>query len=384
MLSTHAGAYLMFGQEHPTREQILARPNDVLNDPEVNLDGNSESMTADEFLAWRKQQNSKAFDKLDKNKDGVISREEYWAPEKEKADDVIGEEMSEGETPMQASDFADYYKTTDPVYAKEVNKTWRERNPALDQLSIRQTLLQDGKGGLSVNTPARLGFTWDNVSNDSFYTLDGAISYNFEIVDDRFYISPTVEAHISNQAINERDSVTYALPATWNSKLYGDHWIKRHYLKGIGSFNTDRENLTETIDASLLYTADIPQLAIGATAGKYSYPVFVMRPWIGLDYGSVRQDGGVQELAAESEYLRLRGDLEATLWLADHFSLAGRYVHYTFLNGLERSFNYAELSAILYLDNAKAFSMGATYRLGEFAPQFNDVDSFNIWMGIKF
>jgi hypothetical protein len=378
-----------------TREEILARPLAVMQHPDINQDHNTATMTAAELVAWSRKVNKAAFDKLDTNGDDLISRDEYWAAEEEKLRDRLNEEspteeeedtkLEDFKVVMNVPKFKDYYATTDKEYVQELAKTWRDQYPGLKPLSIRQTLLQDGKDKMSVNSPARFSLNRDNLTSEDYYTLDGAISYEIPLMADRLALSPTVEAHISNQSTNERDSVTYALPLTWFSRFDMDaRWVKRHYLKGVGSFNTDRQQDTETVDASLLYTVDIPRLGMGATLGKDNYPIFMMRPWIGLDYGSVNKTGGVPDLAAESSYLRLRADLEATLWLADNFSLNGRYVHYTFLNGLERSYNFAEISAVLYLDNAQIFSLGASYRRGESAPKFNDVDNATVWMGIKF
>lgn len=374
-------------QAQVTREEVLDRPAAVLR--ENDLDGQPATLTAAEYRAWQRKKSDADFKDLDLNGDGKITQDEFWKAREEDVEDAVGAQFTEEVPSINARKFSSLYATTDKQFEKEIAKTWRDNHPWLKRLRVRQTLLQNdgflaGPEADGTSAPARLSWTRDNVTSDDFFTFDGAVSYDFPLLQDRLVFSPTFEAHTSTQASNERDAITYALPFTWHSPLQYSSLITRHYLMGTASLNTDRGNNLETLNGALLYSLDIPKWGIGATLGKDEYPIFIMRPWIGLDHGSVNRSGGVPDLAAEKNFTRLRADLEATLWLTQSLTLNGRYVHHTHLNGLERSYNYGEVSAIMYLDNARAFSLGATYRRGKDAPSYVEVDSITVWTGLRF
>jgi hypothetical protein len=82
--------------------------------------------------------------------------------------------------------------------------------------------------------------------------------------------------------------------------------------------------------------------------------------------------------------------LHGDLYITPSFEIAADYSHRTFLTGGGNSFDYVELSPILYLDGSPDdptshhFSIGMTLKNGKTTPQFKSVNSISAWLGIKF
>lgn len=310
-----------------------------------------------------------AFDLLDTNGDGVLSPDEFSR---------LGETRKVPAAPptRQASAMEDAAVQTET----ESDNDESAFRKATEYVSIRKSYLTPSDGLL----PAK--FSWTNASGASeFYTFDFAIrakDIKF-LYGPNWEINPTFEAHTSTQTGKTQDTLSVRVPTTWilpseNPKILS------HYFTGSPVWEMDRNKDNETLGGDLYYTIDSKIKYHGeASPIGIGDLEFRWRPWIGIEGGSYLSDGGIAATLGTDDYLRIVPKIQADLFLTSRFVLTAEYLHRTDLVN-DDSFNFFEASATYYLDPNELFSVGFTYKYGNTAPKFNDVDSLNAWLGVKF
>jgi hypothetical protein len=355
------------------------------------------------------------FDEIDTNHDGVISREEWNAWNKKTSQAESVEKKAPAKT--QASSHEDR--------SAGVIK-WIERN-----FEIRQSFFGTGTSSLDTasefsglgesvvstasSDPARV--SWTKPSNGSaFYQVDAAVLWRPSLLSSgtqlpgnpiAWFVEPTFEAHVSSQPGSAQNQLSYRSPITLD--FYPDQneiagmdnpnavppkrFISVHTFIISPTYQTDQDNNTRLIEGELFYTPTIPSLAIGIRQ-----PIFGLskvqvrwRPYIGFELGDYLSENKSTGAASESNISRFVFRAAADLSLGDRFSLSGSYVSRIELNEGGTSFNYGEVSGQMFLDptlptngEPPHFSIGITYKRGNDAPDFANVDSVNAWLGVRF
>lgn len=267
-------------------------------------------------------------------------------------------------------------------------------------------------------------FSWAYDKTGSSFTVDGAITYKWGTLGQfgntgfGAWVNPSVEAHTSTQAISKRqqDSLSAKVPVeltlTPASLSENDAWFVGHTFLITPDYERDRKKDVQTFGINVLYS---PTLARPIKTGEpitfaefvqalhlgestLDYPQFIWRPYVGFESGylnasSSASTSGSSALTAygnDRDYSRFVVTLHGDLYLTPSFDIATDFYHRTFLTGSGRSFDYVELSPILYLDGSPGdpttqhFSIGMTLKNGKTTPQFKDVNTISAWLGIKF
>lgn len=248
-------------------------------------------------------------------------------------------------------------------------------------------------------------FSWTVPTNGkSFFTIDGAFSYSLFIPQTidllghatSIEIDPTIEAHTSTATSAQQDSLSAKLMAQFYAKptAFELPLIESHYLSIAPVYETDRKKKTETYGGEAFYSPSLRPLRVGLftsiipSAGVY--PGFLWRPYIGFEGGYASQTGGSRAFELTHDYARFSSKVHAELYLTPSVEFAADYYHRTFLSGSGDSFDYIELSPIIYLDpnpddpKLQHFSIGLTYKTGKTTPQFTQINSISAWLGIRF
>lgn len=352
------------------------------------------------------------FQQIDKNKDGVIDKTEWaaYAASKVEAKPIARE-----------NDSSDSAVQTQPVTtATPPSKSLAKRIG--EQITVRKTFLSEAKDDPDSILPTDEGeparFSWTHSRGEaSFYTLDFAVLWhptvNHKPILDwqhegsdfllAWYVQPVFEAHVSNEAKAEQNSLTYRIPFTLtlspatHANMPGlgdvllpsrDAFIKGHEIIASPVYETDRTNKVQTLGGDIYYTPTvIPALAVGKEAALG--PVtFRWRPYVGFEGGHIRDDRNNPMLGDQSGYARFAMKLHAELWIdifaPDQFVLTADYFLRRDFAGDNLTHNFWEISPTLYLDKDHALSTGLSWKRGSTPPTFEKVDSFVIWVGAKF
>ena len=263
-------------------------------------------------------------------------------------------------------------------------------------------------------------FSWTHSKTGSFFTIDAAITYKWWVLGEAgntgfgAFVNPSVEAHTSSQAISKRqqDSLSAKVPIELDftpASLSSDAWFIGHTFLISPDYERDRKKDVQTFGMNVLYS---PTLARPIKTGEpitfsefvqafhlgesnRDYPLFRWRPYIGFENGYLNAPkgesiGALQAYGNERDYSRFVITLHGDLYITPSFDIAADFSHRTFLTGGENSFDYVELSPILYLDGSpddptsQHFSIGMTLKNGKTTPQFKNVNSISAWLGIKF
>lgn len=330
------------------------------------------------------------FDRLDKNHDGVVTREEFAARE----------EIDPGRKETAAP-------TKNPTSTVKTEKGWLIRALERD-FKIRKSFLSDADSA----DPAKLSWTKAKDSA-AFYQLDLAVMWTPTFLDSQrgwpdkkvgpdllgWTVTPSFESHIATDPKASQNSLTYRIPVTlsydingWARDLAGvsggqmppRSFVENHALIISPTYQTDRQNGTTAMEVEIFYTPSIPDLALGVQKDLApGWLSFRWRPFIGFELGEYTNTGSTGN--ANTDIARFSAKIQAELWFGKHLALAADYVHRTEISGDQRSFNYAELSAIYLFDPSdKHFSTGVTWKRGKDAPNFQDVDVLAAWFGVKF
>jgi hypothetical protein len=269
--------------------------------------------------------------------------------------------------------------------------------------------------------PAQFGWTYSNT--DSFFTIDGALTYKFDNISgwqfsEDQYLQPilnfSVEAHTTTQAPSKRqqDSISAKIPVELDiSTLNDDSWIRLNTFLITPSYERDRKKTIETYGVNVLWSPTISPPTNGPImlirTGQFiplsqilpgypfDYPGIVWRPYVGFESGDRTTSDPKDKDAAKAydgqpEYSRFVVTTHADVYITPNFDIAIDFSHRTFLTGSELSFDFIDISPILYLDgtpddpNTQHLSLGLTYKNGKTTPQFKDVMSISAWIGVKF
>ena len=239
-------------------------------------------------------------------------------------------------------------------------------------------------------------FSWTKSEGESsFYEFDLAVGPNpdgfpflhtgksTDAWDYNWKIQPTFETHISTQTKAEQDSLSARLPVTLCLQPNFVTFVSQHWLAASLVYETDRHQDTSTIGGDILYSPTIPALAAGVETSTGSFS-FRWRPFVGFEGGHIIDNSKAALDVNQSEFCRYVGKLHADLWIGKQFVLATDASLRTDLIGDRGTHGYFEVSPILYFDKGHHFSAGLTYKRGKTTPNFSDVDSLNVWLGVLF
>src|ERR1700730_502856 len=281
-----------------------------------------------------------------------------------------------------------------PAKTDATNATEKDKPSLLTDISNYLMLRKSFLTAEDKDEPAK--FSWTKSEGEpSFYEFDLALGLNpkgfpflhsgrsTESWDFNRKIQPTFEAHTSTQQKAEQDSLSARLPVTLYLQPNFDTFVSQHLLAISFVYETDRHQDTSTIGGDVYYTPTIPSLAAGIeqTAGALA---FRWRPFIGFEGGHILENDKGALDPSENEFCRFVLKLHADLWIGKQFALAADYSLRTELTGNQSTHGYFEVSPIVYLDKDHHFSAGLTYKRGKTTPDFSDVDSVNVWMGVLF
>jgi hypothetical protein len=343
------------------------------------------------------QQVDAEFRKIDTNGDGFIDPQEWNAYQSSRAKVSKSPPAAGGKTAISQSEGSESTTKSSETFLDQISK----------QISIRKSFLSAD----DESEPAKFSWT-KNKGEDSIYTFDFALllhpQWNNKTLFDwqhsfsnfilGWQLEPTFEAHISTDATSAQDSLSYRLPVTLDFQPNtddsyiqvpnaGDAYIQGIRLIVSSVYETDQNANTRTLGGDIFVTPTIPKLGIGA--GLPLGPlVFRWRPFVGFEGGNVIDDGGNVALRDTSDYfrfsLKLHTELWLNLWFPNQFECALDYYFREALANGTAGYNYLEVSPIFYFDERQHFSTGLTYKRGKTTPQFADVDTLTVWVGMKF
>jgi hypothetical protein len=263
-------------------------------------------------------------------------------------------------------------------------------------------------------------FSWTHDKTGSFFTADAAITYKWSLLGETgdtgfgVFVNPSVEVHTSSQAISKRqqDSISAKLPIELDftpASLSDRAWFIGHTFLISPDYERDRKKDVQTFGVNVLYSPTLARpiktgepitfaefvRALHLGASDRNYPQFIWRPYIGFENGYLNAStaapmGALLAYGNEHDYSRFVMTLHGDVYMTPSFDIAVDYSHRTFLTGGGNSFDYVEVSPILYLDGSpddptsQHFSIGMTLKDGKTTPQFKNVKSISAWLGIKF
>ena len=404
---------------------ISKQPNcEEKNKNDSYLNQNSDSTKVENSEEIEKEY----FCKLDADRDGIITFEEYQIylklekSNKKKGDASITMQDPESELGSE-------------------EKPNEEKPNGLDKIaqhvSIRQSFLNGdslfGSGSELLNTdlldtsnadPATITYTFNN-GEDNF-TLDAAIIFKaydgtfnqglidrlvkaqangttYEQIEDSLgfvtglTIAPTIEAHVSSSDTAVNNSLQFHIPFVLRftdakpiAQLILDPgqepespFLLAHHFIGAPKYEADRDFTTEVIGFDLLYTPTIPPLGMGTSIPLGSLE-FRWRPLLGIEFGHVLDDGDNLPTLPVDNFVRATARLRAQLAFKKSFVLSSDYIFRLDLTGENKISNYLDLSAIYYLDDKQRISLGTSYKVGENSPRFENNEEISVFLGFKF
>ena len=265
--------------------------------------------------------------------------------------------------------------------------------------------------------PAKLSWTKAK-GQPSFYQLDAAVLWQPTFLTSgttigskslSWFIRPSFEAHVSTETGASQDQLTYRVPFTLNLTHGGaemlagmdtpgatppKRFITVHTLLASPTYQTDRHNATRSMAAEVFYTPTIPSLAMGVRQPLFGtdWLHLLWRPYAGVELGEYLERDATTTLALERSVSRFVARAEAELLIGERLALTGSYVLRRELQDAERTFHYGEVSGVLLLDRILPeseeeqphFTAGVTYKRGQDAPEFEDVDVVTAWLGVRF
>lgn len=332
---------------------------------------------------------NQAFAAAYKGKDGLIDVDEL-AKDKEAAEKAkaAGGEIGSFKEPSRSPEV-----------------TWLERH-----VQIRGSYLNE-KGS---KDPAKFGLTKaENVP--LYYNVDAAVTYISENITPGWElggspmsttIEPFFEAHVSNNPKQSQNSLTYGVPTVFRltsakseniADAFSDKqtqptkaFVSDQAIYVMPLYQTNQEQETRAMLVSAVYTPTIPRLYEGVALQLFNDNLqFNWRPYGGFEFGSYFPDAEGDSDGIARTYFKVGAELT----LFERFALTAFYINRINMTGEGQStYNYFELSAILLLDRVLAskagqinhFSVGVTWKRGEDAPDFQDINVLNGWLGVQF
>lgn len=270
--------------------------------------------------------------------------------------------------------------------------------------------------------PGPAQFTWTRAANTkSVFTVDVAASYDFgyvapnqinilqQLYDFEAFLTPSLEVHEDSDPKSKQDSIQAQLQFQALLSPDPSNWFDVHVLSITPTFQRDTVKKIDAYGAQIFYTP-IPKLAGFAYAETLNFwgnfrsgiamtkqelalracPEFLLLPSIGIETGQYSNDVTALPPGLDRDYTRLAAKLHLDFWVVPQFDIAVDYVHRTLLTGGDQSFDYVEISPVLYLDfnqpdpSQQHFAVGMSFKYGKTAPLFQDVRSISAWLGIKF
>ena len=341
--------------------------------------------------------NAAEFTDFDTNKDGKISKAEFAAQAVRATAAATQEKGKAAVTPEPP-----------PKAEKSGLIAWLERD-----FQIRESFFTPDK---AVN-PAKLSWTKAK-AEPSFYQLDAAVLWQPAFLSSgttigmkslSWFIRPSFEAHVSTESGAAQNQLTYRVPFTLNLTHGGqgmlagmdtpgtsppNRFVTVHTLVVSPTYQTDRRDATRAMEAEIFYTPTIPSLALGIRQPLFGtdWLHLLWRPYVGVELGEYLERNATTQLALERSVSRFVTRAEAELLIGERFAITGSYVLRHELSGIERTFHYGEVSAVIMLDTVLSesddeqphFTAGVTYKRGQDAPEFVDVDVVTAWLGVRF
>lgn len=337
-----------------------------------------------EFLTKEKE----PYKSIDGNQDGVVTADELKQHAGGKSRE-IGQAFGDTKGNLLSSDIDAYLSS---LKRKEPEKDF------LDTIVPRWLKLR--KSYLTVKDegqPAQ--FSWTQAKSEkSFFTVDSALQFEFDFLaggrrlpkgeyDFSWQMVPTVEAHVSSNPKAQQDSVSYRAlgklifaPVDLESALF-----KSHYFAISPVWETDRRNRTQVVSGEAFWSPTIPGVYLGQRQKLFaSLPVsFIWRPYLGFEFGHVSDDGGNMTLKKNGDFGRFLLKMNGSFWFTEHAQFSADLFHRVDLEGESGPRSFGEISQIFYLDAQQRLSLGVTYKNGRTTPKFTDVNSVNLWFGLK-
>ncbi len=244
-------------------------------------------------------------------------------------------------------------------------------------------------------------------------SVDGAVSYKFsppELLNlsstnlSVTSINPAFEIHESTALKNQQDSISAKMPVVlaWNFPQKSPLETAIFYLSP--TYETDKSKSTETYGIDILFSPIVSTqimgfpiqtgqfIPIGAIfkSIKAEYPGVRLMPYLGFENGYASFPGGRSVYDNQRDFSRFAARLKTDIFLSPRLDIAIDYYHRTFLTGNDDSFDFVDISPILYLDGdpenpeTEHFSLGMTFKDGKTTPQFKNVKTISAWIGVKF
>jgi hypothetical protein len=279
--------------------------------------------------------------------------------------------------------------------------------------------------------PGPAQFNWTrSAGSRSLFSVDAAISYSlsyhdlFPPRDDKlshylfdYYLTPSFEAHTATDPKNKQDSLQAKLqlqiamaPNTRsNEYVESKAWFADQIFSIAPSYQRDTVKKIEAYGGEIFYTPipNIPGFKVYKSlnfwrkdAGmiprteverELQYcPEFLILPAVGIETGYYANGLNALPPGLDKDYTRLTAKLHLDFYITPQFDIATDYVHRTFLVGGGKSFDYVEVSPVLYLDptqddpSKQHFALGMSFKYGKTTPQFQEVRSISAWFGVKF
>jgi hypothetical protein len=357
--------------------ETQAEVEGIIQKYDRNRDG---LLDRDELTAYFHDQ---ALQQFDKNKDGRIEGAEVDALLSEKAEKLSDQGDAQGR--LNKQDLIRLFEKAEDEqgFIADMAKV----------VSLRRSFF----GADADTEPAH--FSWTQTRDDSSYTIDGAVSLvslaqwqSFRLGDDwnmKIEPEPTFEAHVSTEKDAASDSLTARLPFRFilaPSDPTGK-FFKSHVFCLSAVYETDSDCDTRSIRLEPLYTPNIEVLAIGQRMklfGDRSAVSFRWRPYVGAEMGRVLDPGDANTAGDSRDFTNLVLRLYGEVWFGERFVVTADFVEHCTSQGERRTYQYGEISPILYVDKFKHLSVGMSFKDGMESQTSQDVRSLSLWAGLKF
>ena len=350
----------------------------IIQTYDANGDGRLDAGELARYLA------KKTFQQFDTNNDKIISADEVNADANKRAGKIT-EDYPNGELDSKgvAYSLGLMEKTTsDPLgvigqFLQLQNSYMTKSDKATDPAKLAWTL---SKGKSTYNFDGALSYAGNGMLVAHWGSLNESIS-------DIFW-SPTVEAHVSSDTNANIDSVSFGIPVEYiRVRTAARTFITAHDISLTPYFETDSGFGAKTFNIRPMYSPTIPALAMGVGMGTNIGTVdvsFNWRPNIGFEVGRVLDDDNKPALVGKNTYTRFVLDVQAQIDISGRFVLNGKLAYRRFLDGDDHDYVYGEISPVFFLDQRQHFSLGVTLKSGKTTPTFKNVESVNLWVGLKF
>lgn len=322
--------------------------------------------------------------KYDVNGDSVVTKAEFDSRQESLANEEILEEFDEA---------AESDDETSP--ANSIGKF----------VEIQKSFSTPGAAA----TPARASLVISDFQ--TAYSVDAAIKTRSDWINPKFELggygikfSPSllVEAHVRSTTDSSQNSITFSTPILLQAYPAEGTKLALPELKGGFlqlspiKFVTDNEFDTKQLTTELKTALTVPRIGIGQviplkslfTTGDLSIAdksdvTFTWMPSIGFDGGVLLDGGGNPKLEGQDGIFRFVAGVDAQLWLTRRFMIEGSIAFLADLLHRPGSYVFIETGPVLYLDDSEKAAIGLTWKNGQAAPNFQQVNSLEAWFGVQ-